>query len=163
MRTILLLLIFPFLLKGQCYNRYSTEVFSSVQISYDNIYGESINSEGDTVILLFDYYEPSGDSVEKRPLLILMHGPDLANSSKNDSTLVALTNKLVRRGYTVAAISYRKAYSLQSLLDKNGLFKATLDASQDAKAAVRFFRKEFSQNVNFKTISVGTHQCSIRL
>ncbi len=149
MRTILLLIIIPVLLNGQCYNRYSTEVFSTVQITNDILYGESINSEGDTISLMLDYYEPSGDNVEKRPLLILMPGPDLVKGSKNDSTLVVLSNKLVRRGYTVAAINFRKAYSLQSLLDKNGLFKATLDASQDAKAAVRFFRKELQSTNNY--------------
>jgi hypothetical protein len=159
MRLLLLLLSMPILTYGQCYNRYAQEIFPSAQVTTNIPYGESINSDGDTITLLLDYYKPIGDPISKRPLLILMHGPDLVNSSKEDSILVAFTQKMVKRGYAVATINYRTAFSLQTLLYKKDLFKATLQAAQDAKAAVRFFRGALqatnSYNVDSTMIWLG--------
>lgn len=147
MRLLLFLLLLPLLSTAQCYNRYATEVFSSVQVTSNIQYGESIDYKGDTIPLFLDFYQPTGDVVTKRPLLILLHGPNLVNGSKNDADFVNFVQKLVRRGYAVAAINYRRAFSMQTLLLKKDLFKATLHAAQDAKAAVRFFKAD-AQGLN---------------
>ncbi|MCP4439437.1 MAG: T9SS type A sorting domain-containing protein [Aureispira sp.] len=156
---ILSILLFPALVHSQCYNRYSQEIFSLVQITSDIPYGQSINYNGDTVSLTFDYYQATGDTTSKRPLLILMHGPDLISGSKTNTTIVELSKKLVKRGYAVANIDYRKAFSMQGLLYKEDLFKATLHAAQDAKAAVRFFKAALqttnSYNVDSTMIWLG--------
>lgn len=151
MRLLILILLFlPLLTFGQCYNRYSQEIFTSVQSTNNILYGENIDYKGDTIPLYLDYHAPTGDTNTQKPLLILMHGADFVNGSKIDADLVSLTQKLVRRGYAVANIDYRKAFSMQTLLDKQNLFKASLDAAHDAKAAVRFFRNSLTSGNTYK-------------
>lgn len=147
---ILILLMLPVLSFGQCYNRYSQEIFSSVQVTNNIYYGKNIDYKGDTISLYLDYYESTTDTNTQRPLLILMHGADFVTGSKTDANLVSLTQKLVRRGYAVANINYRKRFSMQTLLDKQNLFEANLDAAHDAKAAVRFFKKSIQNNNPYK-------------
>ena len=149
MRVLFILLLCPFFAYNQCYNRYLQELFPTVQTTTNISYGLNTNSQGDTVQLSLDFYEPANDPITKRPLLILLHGPDLVNGSKEDSLMVHLSEKFAKRGFAVAAINYRKAFSLHTLLDKDNLFRATLQAAQDAKAAVRFFRQDAQSSQNY--------------
>lgn len=148
MRLLFLFLCLPILAFGQCYNRYTQAIFPNVQIQTDVQYGTHIDAQGDSLALFLDFYAPSSDTLQERPLLILLHGKDFVTGSKEDSSLVYLSQKLARQGFAVAAINYSQVFSLQGLLDKKELFRSTLKAAQDAKAAVRFFKKMQQQQAN---------------
>lgn len=148
MRLILIFLFVPILAFGQCYNRYTQAIFSNVQVQTDIHYGTHIDAQGDSLQLFLDFYAPDSDPIQQRPLLILLPGKDFVTGSKEDASFVYLSQKLARQGFLVAAINYSQAFSLQGLLDKKELFRSNLKAAQDAKAAVRFFRKMQQQQAS---------------
>lgn len=155
MRLILIFICLPILAFGQCYNRYTQTIFPTIQVQTDIQYGTHIDAQGDSLALFLDFYAPSSDTLSERPLLILLHGKDFVTGSKEDSSLVYLSQRLARQGFTVAAINYSQAFSLQGLLDKKELFRSNLKAAQDAKAAVRFFRKMQQQQANLYRIDTA--------
>ncbi|MFT5645718.1 MAG: poly(3-hydroxybutyrate) depolymerase [Aureispira sp.] len=155
MRLLFLFLCLPTLALGQCYNRYTQAIFPSVQVQTNIHYGTHIDAQGDSLSLFLDFYAPSSDTLHQRPLLILLHGKDFVTGSKEDSSLVYLSERLARQGFTVAAINYSQVFSLQSVLDKKELFRSSLRAAQDAKAAVRFFRKMHQQQANLYSIDTS--------
>jgi hypothetical protein len=155
MRLILIFICLPLLAFGQCYNRYTQAIFPTVQVQTGIQYGTHIDAQGDSLPLFLDFYTPNSDLIQQRPLLILLSGKDFVTGSKEDSSLIYLSEKLARQGFTVAAVNYSQAFSLQGLLDKKELFRTNLRAAQDAKAAVRFFRKMHQQQANLYGIDTA--------
>ncbi|MEY4594855.1 MAG: hypothetical protein RIQ47_1265 [Bacteroidota bacterium] len=142
--------------------RYTTEVFSSVQVTPSVVYGQ--NKEvltGAPVMknLTMDVYEPVGDAQAVRPLIIYLHTgsflPPVINSnptgSRFDSTTVEMCKQFARRGYVAAAMSYRLGWNPVSAdqdVRTGSLLQAVYRAIQDAKACVRYFREEATINGN---------------
>lgn len=146
MRSLsVLFCLLPFLAFSQCHNRYTQAIFPNIQTQTDIHYGTRVHSSGDSTLLFLDFYAPSNDLLQERPLIILLPGVDFVTGSKEDSMVVYLSQKLAHQGFTVATINYTKAFSLQTLLDKKELFRTSLKAAQDSKAAIRFFRKTYQQ------------------
>lgn len=88
--------------------------------------------------LLLDVYQPAGDAVTNRPLVILAHAGGFLNGSKNVSNMVALCDSLARLGYVTASIDYRKGFNP---LDGESAERAVYRGIQDGKAAVRYFKQ----------------------
>jgi len=132
---ILGLLFISFSVSSQ---RYLSPVFPSSTSSLDIQYGSNLNYKGNTENLLLDFYEPIGDTLSKRPLLIYVHGGGFTDTNQNKSLnhIVAFADSLARRGYTVASINYRLDTSISN--------RAVINAMHDTKAAVRFFRANAS-------------------
>jgi hypothetical protein len=142
--------------------RYLNEVFQSVQVTPSVVYG--MNKEvltGAPVMknLTMDVYEPAGDGQAERPLIIYMHTgsflPPVINAnptgSRYDSTVVEMCKQFARRGYVVAAMSYRLGWNPVSSdqdVRTGSLLQAVYRAMQDAKACVRYFREEATVNGN---------------
>ena len=113
--------------------RYETKIFTSL-LTTNIQYGTAATS-------ILDIFEPSGDTSTSRPLVIFIHGGgfssgDKAGSSTNWNGI--LCENLAKRGYVVASINYRLTYTQTSLAQR---YQAMVRAVQDAKAAIRFFRK----------------------
>lgn len=149
--------------------RYLTETFSSVQVTPSVVYG--MNKElltGAPVMknLTMDIYEPVGDVQSTRPLIIYMHTgsflPPVINGnptgSRYDSTAVEMCKQFARRGYVVAAMSYRLGWNPVSSdqdVRTGSLLQAVYRAMQDAKACVRFFYEDATVSGN--TFRVDTN------
>ncbi|MBF25156.1 MAG: hypothetical protein CMP49_01370 [Flavobacteriales bacterium] len=162
MKNIILFLIFNFLLAFNisaqvfdcnCDNRYEMEIFDSSDINVQT------TTYSDTYNLQMDIYSPDEDVdiCSNRPLIILAHGGSFIGGSKTNPTMVDLCETFARRGYVAASINYRLATNSSVLGPISGLFwmtnlengiKVIYSAMTDAKAAVRFFRKDFSENGN---------------
>ena len=158
MKYYISFLLFSFLLFFQlsaqsldcsCENRYQTEVFSSVNVETVT-YSDAYN-------LQMDIYTPDGDNCINRPLIILAHGGSFIGGSKTNPTMVDLCETFAKRGYVAASINYRLATSSTVLGPFSGLFwmtnlengiKVIYSAMTDAKAAVRFFRKNVAEDNN---------------
>tara|TARA_Y100001954_G_C15724853_1_gene560197 strand:- start:36 stop:1019 length:984 start_codon:yes stop_codon:yes gene_type:complete len=104
-----------------------------------------------------DIYTPDGDNCINRPLIILAHGGSFIGGSKTNPTMVDLCETFAKRGYVAASINYRLATSSTVLGPFSGLFwmtnledgiKVIYSAMTDAKAAVRFFRKNVTEDNN---------------
>src|SRR5688500_5164923 len=54
--------------------RYLDEVFDEVERTEGVEYREAVTVDGTTQQLHLDVYEPAGDTAERRPVVLLMHG-----------------------------------------------------------------------------------------
>lgn len=145
--------------------RYLSEVFPTITVSTNVQYGENISifppPTPTSIPLVMDVYEPSGDVLSQRPLIIFMHTgsylPPFINGtptgSRNDSATVEICKQFARRGYVVANIDYRIGWNpAGSNVDirRGTLLNAVYRSIQDAKAAVRYFKKDAATTNTYK-------------
>jgi len=139
-------LLFPLLflsavLSAQCGGRYVWEIFSDVEKTPDIQYGSNADYEGNPIDLYVDFFEPTGDTLAARPLVILAHGGFFISGDRTAEDIVGICEGLTRRGYVCASLQYRLGVGLTEI-DSAGFAKAVVRGVQDAKAAVRFFRAQ---------------------
>jgi acetyl esterase/lipase len=119
--------------------RFRDEVFTSVDVTSNLVYGQATSQTGQATTLRFDLYEPAGDTSTARPLVIFIHGGSFAFGTKTSAEIVDQANVLARKGYVSASISYR--LSSQGCTVVNSVcVESIVDAAEDAQAAVRYLR-----------------------
>lgn len=119
---------------GRFYDKlYQVDVTTNVE------YGQNVNFSGQNQKLRFNFYEPQGDTLEKRPLIIWAFGGSFLFGDKLSPDIVRLSNEFAARGYTCAAIDYRLFFFP---INQEQTLKAVVRAVHDMKAAIRFFRKD---------------------
>jgi hypothetical protein len=129
-------------------NRYKEFISNETLVTMNVLYGKASNQLGDSVELYLDVYQPADDTVSKRPLIIWIHGGGYLLNTRKSNEVVPLCEKFARLGYVTASIDYRM---VPPTLIGGGvpvLKRAGLQAMQDARAAVRFFRKSFVEQSN---------------
>ena len=144
--------------------RYLTEIFSSVTVSSNVTYGNNISVLTGTpmsIPLLMDVYQPSGDVLTARPLIIMLHAgsflPSVVNTlavgKKTDSAVVQMCMRFARRGYVAVAMDYRLGWNPTSTsqdVRTGTILNAVYRAIQDAKNCVRFFRNDAATTNTYK-------------
>lgn len=141
--------------------RYLDEVFSSVDVSLDIIYGLNVTViSGSPALdtLKMDFYEPNSDTASVRPLIIYLHTGSFlpvplngqCTGDKSDSASVEMCMRFAKKGYVVASINYRLGWNPVGDQDtRTGtLLNAVYRAIQDAKSSVRYFRKSIATASN---------------
>ena len=113
--------------------RYLQPVFGSTAKTANVVYGSATNVRGVLETLAMDVYQPQGDTLSARPLVIFIHGGGFVGGDKGTSQFVTLWQEFAKRGYVTASINYR--------LDTVMVSRAIVNAMHDARAAVRYFRK----------------------
>ena len=93
---------------------------------------------GKTQALLLDFYEPLGDKLGNRPLVIIAHGGAFVNGDRSQTAEFCVD--FAERGYVCANIDYRLLDVL--VKDSIGLTEAIFMAINDMRAAVRYFRED---------------------
>lgn len=131
--------------------RYNQKVFTSVTTISDVLYGFNFNYKGDSTKLYLDIYQPAGDTVSSRPLVILAFGGSFLTGSKKAADMVTLCTEFSKRGYVCASIQYRLGIDVTSgnTLEKE-FAQAVLRGTQDGRAAVRYFRKDILNGNTYK-------------
>ncbi|MCJ8208137.1 alpha/beta hydrolase [Mucilaginibacter sp. RS28] len=125
--------------KAQTGVRYKDFVFNDVTVEKNQNYG--INAfENTPKKYLYDLYTPTGDDMEKRPLIIWMHGGGFVFGSKDAKGIKMWCRTFARRGYVCAAINY-SLNSKTSLFSFKEMQRGTFFAVSDARMAVAYFRK----------------------
>lgn len=119
--------------------RYSSDVFTNVDVTSNITYGANLNFNGTTKTLKLDFYEPQGDAETARPLIVWVHGGSFLGGTKTDQDMVSLSNAFAKKGYVCASIDYRTGFFP---IDSANSIKAVLRAVHDLRAAVRFFYKD---------------------
>ena len=128
-------------------NRYRNLLFSDVSVTSDIIYGSNDDLNGLNQDLLMDVYEPAGDGVTNRPLIVMCHGGFFLSGDKAAPDVVPLCEDFARMGYVVTSINYRMGASLLGDLD-NAFAQAVMRAVQDLNASIRWFRRDAEVNGN---------------
>ena len=153
------LLITP-LLNAQ--ERYVDDLFSDVTVTSNVVYGANIGIITQAPALedlTMDIYEPSGDDVTDRPVVVLLHTgtflPAIANGQatgdKSDNTLVELCTRLAKKGYVAVSANYRLGWNPLSTdpeVRTSTLAQAFYRAQQDARTAVRYLRMSAAEMGN---------------
>ena len=128
---------------SQVKKRFKEIVFENIDSTLNIQYGESLNIKGKHEKLLLDVFAPANDSMKKRPLIIFIHGGGFQNNTKTGSFSSLICAGLAKRGYVTSTIDYR--LGIEKPKSDTNYFEAMYRAVQDAKAAVRFFRKNGAQ------------------
>ena len=127
--------------------RYLTPVFAGSVKTADVVYGNAPSittvylSENTTtnVNLKMDIFQPLGDTVQKRPLLMMIHSGAFINGSKDNQDMQAICDSFARRGYVTCSIDYRLNYNPFSSASAE---RAVYRGMQDAAAAIRFLKAQ---------------------
>lgn len=119
--------------------RYKFPIFDNVNnttyIPYSRATPQG-SSEANTLYL--DFYEPKGDTLAQRPLVITVFGGAFVTGSRDFVDMKEYCTRLAKHGYTAASIDYR----LLSIghLSASGLVRTGYMAAQDVSSAVRYFK-----------------------
>lgn len=119
--------------------RFEHQVFDS-WICTEGIPFSSATAQGASSpsTLYLDYYEPEGDTMAYRPLVITAFGGAFVAGSRDFVDMKAYCHRLSSYGYVAASIDYR-LLPLTSL-SAEGLVRTAYMAAQDVSSAVRFFK-----------------------
>jgi len=160
--------------------RYLDDIFTNVTVTSDVQFAENIsilpailsggaNPPALTPILC-DIYEPTGDSVINRPVVILAHTgsflPQVINGQptgdKTDSSVVQQCTRWARKGYVAVAMNNRLGWNPTSTdqdVRTGTLLQAAYRGIQDAKAMVRFLRK--TEDIDGNPYGINPNQIAL--
>jgi poly(3-hydroxybutyrate) depolymerase len=131
--------------------RYASDVFSDFNLTSDIEFGQNATWTGGQYTLKLDFYEPQGDTETERPLLIWVHGGSFIGGDKTDYDMEQFSERFAKKGYTCASINYRLGFFP---IDSANAVKAVVRATQDLRAAIRFFYKD-KENANIYKIDTN--------
>ncbi|MBK6930287.1 MAG: alpha/beta hydrolase [Saprospirales bacterium] len=120
--------------------RYKQQIFSTVKKTTVP-YAIATSHTGQALTLSMDVYEPQGDTLGKRPVVVLEHGGSFIFGDKAD--MARWCQLLAQRGYVAASIQYRLyPVFILGFPDSVDIMDAAVKAVGDMKAAVRYFRQD---------------------
>jgi predicted esterase len=119
--------------------RYRDQVFSAVTVTSNVVYGNAVNLENQTITLLGDIYQPTGDTVTSRPAIVWVHGGSFCCGDKTSPELVDEATTFSKEGFFNISINYRlESPGCSGSFSNCG--PAIHEAAADAQTAVRFLR-----------------------
>ena len=78
-----------------------------------------------------DIYEPEGDTMEDRPVIIFAHSGAFFTGSKEAQDMVELCKESARRGYVAISMEYRLGLNiLSSYSGERAVYRGVQDAVQ---------------------------------
>ena len=127
--------------------RYLNPVFASSTKTANVIYANAPSittvyvSESFTsnINLKMDIFQPTGDTLTKRPLIMMIHSGAFINGTKDNQDMQALCDSFARRGYVTCSIDYRLNFNPFS---SSSAERAVYRGLQDAAAAIRFLKAQ---------------------
>lgn len=130
-------------------SRYLNDVFPTVKKT-TVVYAPTISHLGQNINLAMDVYEPEGDNLLARPVVILAHGGSFVTGEKG--MMQRWCELLAKKGYVAASIQYRLyPWLILGFPDSVGVFDTAIKAMGDMKAAVRYFREDAASANLFRT------------
>ena len=148
--------------------RFIDPVFDSVTVTADVPYGSNYSrlpilaGQSETPLdlpLVMDVYEPAGDTLTDRPVVIITQGGDFLPAvlnltpygDKSDSAMVAFCMAFARRGYVALSVNHRTGWNPanpEEIERTKGILEASVSATQDLRTAVRWVRKHTREDDN---------------
>lgn len=140
--VILLLHIGNLLQSQNCHSTRYLDTLSGDFLVYQNIRYATADPYGilPSQDLHFDFYEPFGDTLSARPLILFSYGGAFLIGDKSQPFVPDFCRYFAKRGYVAAAINYRLGYNT---LDQGSAERAAYRAVQDVRAALRFLVQRY--------------------
>lgn len=146
--------------------RYLDDVFADVTVTDSVVYGLNwsifpafVGLDTMQVPLFMDVYEPTGDTLSERPLLIFgitgTFFPAIVNGGftgeRSDSAVVNFATRMAKKGYVVAVVQYRRGWNARgmALTQQRTILQAAYRGIQDMRNAVRAFRASVAGAADF--------------
>ena len=146
-----LFILLVFSLNGQD-TRFIDEVFDDVTVTENIVYGNApdlpfiflFEWNTNDIDLHMDIYEPLGDTMQDRPVIIFAHSGAFFIGSKDAQDMVELCKESARRGYVAISMEYRLGLNILSSYSGE---RAVYRGVQDGSAIIRYL-KEFHNSYN---------------
>lgn len=140
--------------------RYKDEMFSITKHA-DIEYGSNYDNKNQLTHLLMDVYEPKDDTLSARPVIVFVHGGSFVGGDREDQAINKTAEYFARKGYVTANIEYRLEQTtfIHPILDFADTYqwhRAIARATQDLKAAIRYFKKDVAANGNAYKVDTST-------
>ena len=91
-----------------------------------------------------DIYTPDGDIETNRPVILYLHGGSYTGGDKSLTDCVDFCESMAKKGYVTASLNYRLADLISFLTSNETQYETVLKSVADAKAAIRYFRKNYN-------------------
>ncbi len=140
-------------------DRYRLPVFEDVEVVHDVVFRRTADASGASVDLTLDVYEPAGDTLEERPVVVWLAGGWFGRGQAQD--MQSYAEAFARRGYVSVTMGYRARPGLLCCPtdDIEGVTAAVADATEDAAAGVRWLRDHADEyGIDPDAIAVGGAQ-----
>lgn len=89
--------------------------------------------------LKMNIFTPTGDTLSKRPVIIIAFGGGFLSGSKDHWSIRLLAQNLAKRGFVTAVIDYRLG---MNIFDAQLAMRSVYRGLQDGRSAVRFFKAD---------------------
>lgn len=120
--------------------RYKANVFTAVDTTFNVLFGRNTTPAGVVKNLYMDIYEPKGDNLSNRPVIVWAFGGSFVGG--NRTQVAALCNESAQKGFVAVAIDYRLLDDFFPLPDSLDFIDISIKAMGDMKAAIRKLRQD---------------------
>src|SRR3989339_1795930 len=143
---LILSLLFSQNIFSQSTKRYVDAEFDYTQTHTNQVYvtapqlndpylGESVTSN---VNLVMHIFQPQGDNLQKRPMLVCFHGGGFVSGNKEHNDMMEFCKIFAQKGYVTATAQYRLG---MNLLSNTSGERSVYRAVQDSRALLRYLRE----------------------
>ncbi|PTM13412.1 MAG: esterase [Bacteroidetes bacterium] len=121
--------------------RYRLDVFSDVTTTLAVKFGENTTIAGNAQELFMDIYEPTGDDLANRPVIVLAYGGSFISGVRAD--MAFLCEAYAKKGFVAVSIDYRLYDGpLFPIPSGETMQDVVIKTVSDMKAAIRFLRED---------------------
>lgn len=129
--------------------RYISPVFDSVTVETVH-FGQGLTIDGDTMQLYMDVYQPYGDTMQARPVIIFAFGGGFVQGSRTDWYVIEVCNQFAKAGYVCVAPDYRTGIDYGEILALQHM-RIFFRPMQDMRACIQQIKADYSElGNNFK-------------
>ena len=131
--------------QADCANGRYTDyaLFDSVVVTTAVAYGSNTGTSGGLQTLRMDVYEPFGDTLSLRPVVLVGFGGSFVGGTRAD--VAPLCQGFAKLGYVAIAFDYRVGFFWPSELTTT---KAVMRCAHDIRGCVRYLRKTVAEDSN---------------
>lgn len=117
--------------------RYATaNHFTDVTVTSAVAFGSNTGVNGSAQTLRMDVYEPTGDALALRPVVVVAFGGSFVAGSRGDVS--SICTDFAKRGYVAVANDYRVGFFFPN---QTTTMRAVMRGAHDMRACVRYLRK----------------------
>lgn len=127
--------------------RYTENIFTETKQTKIE-YTKSLGVSGGEETFFMDVFEPVGDELDKRPVIVWAHGGSFISGSRLDMAEICKSSAL--KGFVAVSIDYRLLSLANGIPDSVAMTDIAIKSMQDFKSAVRFLRKDAQTTNRFK-------------